>query len=82
MAELGQGPIYHMRHVNQNKHQQQWIAALEAKFEQRGPPFGRNEFEAFLGGFKVISLEADLNTGRPLLTGTKGCIGFSGSYFL
>ncbi|KAJ5216272.1 uncharacterized protein N7498_002679 [Penicillium cinerascens] len=55
LAELGQGPIYHMRHVGENKHQQQWIAALEAKFEHHGPPFGRNEFEAFLGGFNGVA---------------------------
>lgn len=44
-----------MRDVGKEGHQKQWIAALEAKFEQRGSPFGRNEFEAFLGSFAVIT---------------------------
>lgn len=50
-----------MRDVGKNKHQERWIAALEAKFEQHGSPFGHKEFEAFLGGFLVISPKAALN---------------------
>lgn len=61
LAELGQGPIYHMRDVAKNNHQRQWIAALEAKFEGRGSPFGRKEFEGFLGGFTVILRNFDSN---------------------
>ncbi|KAJ5618926.1 hypothetical protein N7510_002910 [Penicillium lagena] len=55
LAELGQGPIYHMRDVSKNNHQGQWITALEAKFEGRGNPFGRKEFEGFLGDFAGVS---------------------------
>lgn len=53
LALLGYGPIYHMREVGKNKHQQQWVAALEAKFEGKGKPFGREEFDALLGGCSV-----------------------------
>ncbi|PYH95487.1 hypothetical protein BO71DRAFT_449343 [Aspergillus ellipticus CBS 707.79] len=54
LGQLGLGPIYHMREVARNKHQTKWIAALEAKFEGKGSPFGRSEFASFLGGFVLI----------------------------
>ncbi|KAK7701073.1 hypothetical protein SLS57_011878 [Botryosphaeria dothidea] len=44
-----------MREVGKNKHQQQWVAALEAKFEGKGKPFGREEFDALLSGYSGVS---------------------------
>ena len=43
-----------MREVGKNKHQPQWIAALEAKFEGKGKLFGREEFDSFLNEYSVI----------------------------
>jgi len=45
---LGYKNVYHMREVGANQHQDTWIAALEAKFEGKGRPFGREEFDSFL----------------------------------
>jgi hypothetical protein len=42
-----------MREVGKNQHQQQWIAALEAKFGGVRSPYGRKEFDAFLHDFDV-----------------------------
>jgi hypothetical protein len=42
-----------MREVGKNQHQQQWIAALEAKFDGKGAPYGRASFDAFLHDFDV-----------------------------
>jgi hypothetical protein len=50
---LGYDNTYHMREVGQNKHQSQWIAALEAKFEGKGQPWGREEFDDIFKGFDV-----------------------------
>lgn len=46
-------PIYHMREVHKNGHGQHWIAALEAKYEGNGKPFGREEFDDFLEDYMV-----------------------------
>jgi hypothetical protein len=43
-----------MREVGKNKHQCFWIEALEAKFEGKGKPFGREEFDYFLSSYDVI----------------------------
>lgn len=50
---LGFAPIYHMCEMGKNNHQGHWIAALEAKFAGKGPPFGREEFDSFLGSYAV-----------------------------
>jgi hypothetical protein len=52
---LGATPVYHMREVGKNSHQDLWIQALEAKFEGRGFVWGRNDFEKILAGYEVRS---------------------------
>jgi hypothetical protein len=42
-----------MREVGKNKHQDLWIRALEDNFENKGPAWGRNDFENILAGFEV-----------------------------
>jgi hypothetical protein len=50
---LGYKGIYHMREVFKNQHGPYWISALEAKYEGKGKPFGREEFDKFLGEYMV-----------------------------
>jgi hypothetical protein len=50
---LGYKGIYHMREVFKNEHGPYWIAALEAKYKGEGKPFGREEFDGFLGNYMV-----------------------------
>ncbi|TVY33801.1 hypothetical protein LSUB1_G006800 [Lachnellula subtilissima] len=52
---LGYPNIYHMREVGKNQHQAKWIEALEAKFEGKGKPFGREEFDSFLSGYNGVA---------------------------
>lgn len=42
-----------MREVGRNQHQGRWIEALEAKFEGKGTPYGREQFDEILGDFEV-----------------------------
>ena len=53
LAILGYEPIYHMREVKKNGHVENWVKAFEVKFEGKGKPFGREEFDEFLGGWAV-----------------------------
>lgn len=55
LTHIGFGPIYHMREVGKNHHQALWIEAIEAKFEGKGKPWGRDEFEKVFAGFEVPS---------------------------
>jgi hypothetical protein len=50
---LGYGTIYHMREVYKNGHGPNWMAALNAKFRGEGKPYGREEYDAFLGDYSV-----------------------------
>jgi hypothetical protein len=43
-----------MREVGKNNHQAMWLEAVEAKFEGKGKPWGREEFERILSGYEVI----------------------------
>ncbi|KAG0646936.1 hypothetical protein D0Z07_6471 [Hyphodiscus hymeniophilus] len=52
---LGYNRIYHMREVFKNQHGQYWISALEAKYEKKDKPFGREEFDQFLGDYAGVS---------------------------
>lgn len=52
-----------MREVGKNKHQDLWIQALEAKFENKGESWGRQDFEKILAGFEV---RTDLTQGSVL----------------
>lgn len=51
---LGYKNVYHMREVGKNQHQRFWIEGLEAKFEGKGKPFGREEFDSFLSSYDVL----------------------------
>jgi hypothetical protein len=53
---LGYGPIYHMREVYANGHGPNWIAAMDAKYANKGTPFGKKEFDEVLGDFSVCFL--------------------------
>lgn len=50
---LGIAPVYHMRDVGKNKHQDLWVEAIEAKFEGKGPAWTRDEFDRILSGYEV-----------------------------
>lgn len=43
-----------MREVGKNKHQDLWVEAMEAKFENKGTAWGRQEFEQILEGYEVF----------------------------
>jgi hypothetical protein len=54
LIKLGTSPVYHMREVDQNNHQDLWVEALEAKFESKGTPWSTQEdFDRVLKGFEV-----------------------------
>ncbi|KAI0128612.1 hypothetical protein BJ170DRAFT_336573 [Xylariales sp. AK1849] len=55
LIQLGIAPVYHMREVGKNKHQSLWIEALEAKFEGKGQPYGRVQFDRILGDFEALA---------------------------
>lgn len=42
-----------MKEVRKNRHQDGWIAALEAKFEGKGKVFGREDWDELLGCYSV-----------------------------
>lgn len=42
-----------MTTVGPNNHHDKWVAALEAKFEQKGAEFGKQEFDELFTGFNV-----------------------------
>lgn len=44
-----------MREVSENKHQQLWVQAIEAKFENKGESWGRQDFDRILAGYEVCS---------------------------
>jgi hypothetical protein len=54
LEQLGISPVYHMREVGKNKHQAAWVQAMEAKYEGKGEPFGREKFDDILGDFEVL----------------------------
>jgi hypothetical protein len=60
LIEVGISPIYHMREVGKNKHQAFWIEALEAKYEGKGQPYGREQFDKILGDFEVRSFPRNI----------------------
>lgn len=64
---LGYKPIYHMKEVGKNRHQERWIAALEAKFERKGKKFEREDWDELLGGYAVSLFEFQvLLWGEPM----------------
>jgi len=76
LETLGFTPIYHMKEIYQNKHQDSWIRAMEAKFEGKGE-WGKEEWWGLLGGwevsFLVLSLLSSFCYGVFL-----GCLGERG----
>jgi hypothetical protein len=42
-----------MREVYKNGHGPNWVAAMLAKYGNKGTPFGRKEFDEILGDFSV-----------------------------
>lgn len=53
LGALGYKNAYHMTTVGPCDHHDKWVAALEAKFEQKGTEFGKQEFDELLAGFDV-----------------------------
>ena len=49
---LGFGPVYHMREVAKNGHQEQWVALIKAKFFEKGN-LSQELLEAPLKGYQV-----------------------------
>lgn len=45
-----------MTTVGPNNHHDKWVAALEAKFEQKHKEFGKQEFDELFEGFNVSLL--------------------------
>ena len=61
--QLGVSSVYHMRDVSKNHHQELWTRAMEAKFEDKGSPWTREDFEEILAGYEVFpSLFPQLGT--------------------
>ena len=55
LKELGYGEVYHMRSAYDSESDVElWIKALEAKYEGKGKPFGRDEWNVLLGDRKVV----------------------------
>lgn len=42
-----------MREVGKNKHIAAWCEAMDAKFEGKGEPYGRKQFDKILGDYEV-----------------------------
>ncbi|CAI4211901.1 unnamed protein product [Parascedosporium putredinis] len=55
LAILGIAPVYHMRDVGKNKHQDLWVEAIEAKFEGKGTAWTRDEFDRILSGYEAVA---------------------------
>lgn len=56
-----------MREVAKNAHQDLWIEAIDAKFENAGNPWGRADFDRILSGFEVsISTYPPLTPQRSI----------------
>ena len=71
LQELGYDAVYHMKSVPMRKDVDYWVAALEAKYEDKGPKWGREEWDHLLGDCMVspmpwpyLSLH-DTNSNRP-----------------
>jgi len=45
--------FYAVREVKKSGHVESWVAALEAKYEGKGKPYGRQEFDNLLGDWAV-----------------------------
>lgn len=73
LVQLGISPVYHMREVGKNKHQAAWVEAIEAKYEDKGEPYGREQFDKLLGAFEV-GTEAQLSVMKQKY---RVCSGFS-----
>lgn len=52
---LGYDKVYHMREVVApgRDDRKSWIEAIEAKYEGKGQPYGRFEYDKFLGDYTV-----------------------------
>lgn len=60
LEDLGYINIYHASDIFRNPHDaEKWTAALEARYEEKGKEFGREEFDDILGNYSVRN--------RPLL---------------
>ena len=58
LEQLGYGPCYHMR-VAMNQYPRDctmWVKALEAKFDGKGKPFERKEWDQLLGRYRVSNI--------------------------
>ncbi|KAI1840115.1 hypothetical protein JX266_013680 [Neoarthrinium moseri] len=55
LAELDITPTYHMREVFKNKQQVAWIKAIEAKYEGKGTPSGREQFDELFAGYEAVA---------------------------
>lgn len=53
LIELGILPTYHMREVGKNNHQALWVEAIDSKFEGKGEPWGREQFDKILGDYEA-----------------------------
>lgn len=53
LRTLGHQNVYHMTSVGPNNHHDKWVSALEAKFENNGTEFTKQDFDELLGDFDV-----------------------------
>lgn len=55
---LGYDKVYHMREVVApgRDDRKSWIEAIEAKYEGKGQPYGRLEYDKVLADYKVCSI--------------------------
>ncbi|MCJ1259161.1 hypothetical protein MMC24_006997 [Lignoscripta atroalba] len=55
LDELGYDDVYHMKKVPAKDHADFWVAAMEAKFEGKGPEYGREEWDHLLGDCMAVT---------------------------
>ncbi|KAL9118054.1 MAG: hypothetical protein Q9187_005403 [Circinaria calcarea] len=56
LQDLGYQNVYHMRTAYASERDvEQWIKALEAKYEAKGAPFTREQWDQLLGQYKAVT---------------------------
>ncbi|GKT40614.1 uncharacterized protein ColSpa_00795 [Colletotrichum spaethianum] len=57
LAHLSISPVYHMREVSKNAHQDLWISAIADNLPPASPPapWSRSQWDALLSGFSAVS---------------------------
>jgi Sulfotransferase domain len=81
LFDLGYSDVYHYSHIYENpKDAELWLEAFQAKYQGKGKPYGRREWDALLGhwmvrwsrtSFRFITVPLTaVNTGRQAVSDT------------